>query len=104
MPLTGDERRCVLREATAMINPTHPRPIQHYSVYLDDRRLAMKIFAEEIDVDGGGHKDDPEVGAVLKQALDHAQQEIPVQVTLVHLVQHNDVVAGQGWIRRDLDQ
>jgi hypothetical protein len=101
MPLIGVERRCVLREATAKINPTHPRPVQHY---LDDRRLAVKIFAKEIDVDGGGHKDDPEVGAVLKQALDHAQQEIPVQVALVHLVQHNDVVAGQGGIRRDLDQ
>ncbi len=55
----------------------------------------MEVVAEETDVDGGGHEDDPEVGPVLQEAFHHTQQEVAVQVALVHLVQHDHVVAGQ---------
>ena len=64
----------------------------------------MKVVAEEWYVDGGWHEDDPEVGAVLEEALDHAEQEVPVEVALVHLVQHDHVVARQGGVRGDLPE
>jgi hypothetical protein len=41
---------------------------------------------------------------MLEQALDHAEQEVAVQVALVHLVQHDHVVAGQRGVRRDLEK
>ena len=41
---------------------------------------------------------------MLEEALDHAEQEVPVEVALVHLVQHDHVVARQGGVRGDLPE
>ena len=36
---------------------------------------------------------------MLEKALDDPQEEVPVEMTLVHLVQHDDVVRRQARVR-----
>ena len=59
----------------------------------------MEVVLEEVDVDCGGHENEPEVLPVLEEALDDPEQEVSVQVTLVHLVQHDHVVPRQTRVR-----
>ena len=57
------------------------------STHPNDRGI-VEITREQLDVDGGRHEHQFEVGPSCEETLQHAQEEIPVDVPLVDLV-HN---------------
>ena len=81
-----------------VLQPDREEPAWH----LEHWRAAVEIVAEQLDVDGGAHEDDPEVLPLLDEALHDAQQEVSVQVALVHLVEHHHVVGAEAGVRGDL--
>lgn len=71
-----------------------PRHLYHRSM--------AEVAREERDVDGGRHEDDLEVRPLGQQALQDAQQEVIVQVSLVDLIHNQDLVLGQAGLTLDL--
>lgn len=67
-------------------------------------RSAAKIVGEEFDVDGGRHEDEPQVRAVGQQRAQDAEQEVAVEVPLVHLVHDQHLVLSQRAFLLDLPQ
>ena len=49
-------------------------------------RLAVKVVLKQLDIDGGRHKDDLEIRALLNKALHNAEKEVSVKMPLVNLV------------------
>ena len=63
-----------------------------------------EVAGEERDVDGGGHEDDLEVRPLGQQAPEDAQEEVVVEVALVHFIHDQDLVLGQAGLPLDLPQ
>ena len=66
--------------------------------HLYDGRLSGKVVSEKVDVDGGRHENDFEFRALQNKAPDGPKQEVAMQVSLVNLVQDDDVIATQGGV------
>ena len=64
-----------------------PRHLHHGGI--------AEVAGEERDVDGGRHEDDLEVGPLGQQAPEDPQEEVVVEVPLVHLVHDQHLVLGQ---------
>lgn len=63
-----------------------------------------EVAGEEFDVDGGRHEDQPQVSAQGQKGTQHSQQEITVQVSLMHLVHDQHLVLVQGSVLLDLPE
>ena len=68
------------------------------SRHLYDGRLPSKVVSEKVDVDGGRHENDFELRALQNEAPDGPKQEVAMQMSLVNLVQDDDVIATQGGV------
>lgn len=67
-------------------------------------RCVVEIAGEEFDVDGGRHEDQPQVWAQGQKGTQHSQQEVTVQVSLMHLVHDQHLVLSQGIVPLDLPE
>ena len=66
--------------------------------HLYDGRLSGKVVSEKVDVDCGRHENDFELRALQNEAPDGPKQEVAMQMSLVNLVQDDDVIATQGGV------
>lgn len=60
-----------------------------------DNWCPIKVVAEEVDVDGGRHQHKFEILSMLQQAFHHPQQEVSVDVSLMHFINNNHIVLFQ---------
>ena len=71
--------------------------------HLDDRGI-VKVPGEQLYVDGSWHEYQFEVGPAVNEAVEYSEEKVAVDMSLVHLVDDEDLVPGEEGVCLQLSQ